>query len=436
VKTRDISVARVRRWKVLADIKNQIEAAKRGVQGDWVTQEGLESRDALAEETRRMDKLAGRVDWDDPDDIDAFESNRTDEFLRDDIRERAIAMDRQQPGTGQVFFDIATGKLTPLGTYVEDWLREGGIKGSLTERTKVEHRRAVRELVEWLGRERLPPSLDAITRRIAGRFVSDHLLRSGRQPRTISKTVSTLSSYWKWLRRRGHIHDDGRNPWSEQAPSNAAVAAQNSEPERPFTDAELVRLLASPPDTTLTDFMRMGALTGMRREEMGRLTVADCAGGIFIVQRGKTTAARRRVPIHSDLAQLVARRTRGKKLDTYLFDELQSKNAERTDPIGKAFMRYRRSLGIQDGDGRRSRVNFHSFRRWFNTAAINAGQPPHIVALVMGHSEGRKGMTLGLYWAGAEDKALRSCVNAVQLPSAAEGNNANKATRKRDRKRK
>jgi integrase len=99
-----------------------------------------------------------------------------------------------------------------------------------------------------------------------------------------------------------------------------------------------------------------------------------------------------------------------------LFDELRSKNTERTDPIGKAFARYRRELGIQEGARRRSRINFHSFRRWFITAAINANQPPHVVSLVTGHKEGRKGMTLGRYWQGADDAALRAVVEAVKLP--------------------
>jgi hypothetical protein len=113
----------------------------------------------------------------------------------------------------------------------------------------------------------------------------------------------------------------------------------------------------------------------------------------------------------------VARRSKG--TDAYLFDELRSQNSERSDPIGKLFTRYRRSLGIQDGTGRRTLVNFHSFRKWFVTRAVSAGQPPHIVSLVVGHKEGRKGMTLGPYWHGADDAALRACVEAVKLRTQA-----------------
>jgi integrase len=418
LKTRDINLARTRKWKALADIKARIEAARRGVKGDPLRMEALELREVLAAEIKRSEDRASDIDWDDPEAPAIYENRRTDDLVRDQIIERAMDIGRQHGRTaGGTFAGVALGTITPLETYVEDWLREGGVKGSLTDRTKVEHRRAVEALAGWLAKENLGAGLEAVTRRVAGRFVSEVLLPSGRHVRTIAKTVSTLSSYWKWLRRRGYVSDEGRNPWAEQAPPRLSSHAVNGKEERAFTDAEVARLLASPPNDTLAEFMKLAALSGMRREEIGQLRVADCAGGVFIIQRGKTAAARRRVPIHSGLVDIVFRRGRGKPATAFLFDELASKNAERTDPIGKLFTRYRRSLGIQDGDGRRSLVNFHSFRRWFITRAINAGQPAHIVSLVVGHTEGRKGMTLGRYWDGADDPALRECVEAVKLPA-------------------
>jgi integrase len=269
----------------------------------------------------------------------------------------------------------------------------------------------VRELGEWLEDQRLGATLEVVTRRVAGRFVSEHLLPSGRHLRTVTKTIHTLSQ------KRDHVPTDGPSPWTGQAPAKVPhLGGTGDDEERPFTADELRLLLANPPDQTMADFILVAALTGMRREEIGRLTVADCANGVFIVRSGKTAAARRRVPIHSALTEVVARRTNGKASGAYLFDELRSQHTERTDPLGKAFARYRRSLGLQEGNGRRSRINLHSLRRFFVTTAINAGQPPHVVSLVVGHAEGRKGMTLSRYWAGSEDAALRGVVEAVRLP--------------------
>ena len=332
------------------------------------------------------------------------------------VTERAEHIHAKDPTAGKLFYGLETGTATPLELHLERWLEEGGQHGQFQERTKGDHRRAVKELGAWLSTERLGATLEAIDRRTAGRFMSEHLLRSGRATKTISKSISSLSTYWSWLRRRGHLPDEQRIPWAEQAPSKKAVQGALEGPERAFTDAEVVTLLASPASPILADFMRMAALTGMRREEIGRLKVQDCHGSVFIVQRGKTDAARRRVPIHTGLSAIVARRTRGKAPDDYLFHDLTSRRAERTDAIGKLFQRYREGLGIKEGTGRRSLVNFHSWRRWMVTAAINAGQPPHMVSLVVGHTEGRKGMTLGRYWSGADDGALRAVVEAVKLP--------------------
>jgi integrase len=154
-------------------------------------------------------------------------------------------------------------------------------------------------------------------------YVSEALLPSGRDPVTLGKLVRSLSSYWTWMQRRGLLPEDGRNPWSGQAPQKVARDVTGIEAERAFTDGEVAKLLTSPPSTTLGDFIQVGALTGMRREEIGRLKVADCVGGIFVVQMGKTDAAIRRVPIHSDLAALVERRSAAKPFDAYLFDDRQ-----------------------------------------------------------------------------------------------------------------
>jgi integrase len=406
--TRDINVARARRWRALAQIKAQIEDIRKGREPDTIEQEAIAWREVLEAAERGEEPVVGL-----PNDEDQ------DGFVRSLIYDRVEQLEARKSTEAQAaaFGGIATGRATPLRLYVDQWLAEGALRGApLKERTKAERRRAVDKLAEWMARTKIAATVEAVTRRVAGRYVSDELIPSGRDPVTLGKSVRSLTSYWAWLQKRGHLPEEARNPWSGQAPQKRSSDLDGIGSERAFKDIEVARLLTSPPSDTLADFMRVGALTGMRREEIGQLRIADCAGGTFIIQRGKTAAARRRVPIHSGLVDIVSRRSRGKPAAAFLFHELASKNAERTDPIGKLFTRYRRSLGIQDGEGRRSLVNFHSFRRWFVTSAINAHQPAHVVALVVGHKEGRKGMTLGRYWGGADDPILKACVEAVMLP--------------------
>lgn len=405
LKTRSLETAQKRRWEAIAELRGQIEAARLGSSEDRDIARAQILREALEE--------AQRADDDGPE-----HGQSLAEIVRDQIEAEDAALAQRRPLARAIFRGVAQGTATPLLLHVDRWLAEGGQHGPYEERTKRDHRRAVDELAEWLGKPGRPgATLEVVTRPVAGRFVSEHLIPSGRANKTTTKIISALSSYWTWLRRRGHVADDQRLPWADQSPPKKAREGHGKELERAFTDAEVATLLAGPAPAVMIDFLRVALLSGMRREEIGRLTVADCQGGVFIVQKGKTDAARRRVPVHSDLADLVARRAHGKAATAYLFHDVTSERAERTDPLGKAFTRYRRTLGIEGGTGRRSTVNLHSARRWFVTAAINASRPPHMVSLVVGHSEGRKGMTLGRYWTGADDQALREVVEAVLLPS-------------------
>jgi integrase len=156
----------------------------------------------------------------------------------------------------------------------------------------------------------------------------------------------------------------------------------------------------------------------MRIEEIYRLTVADCAGGWFRVRHAKTRAGVRRVPIHSALAAIVTRRCDGKPANAFLFHEPGPKRdgRERSMALSKRFGRYRRTLGVHEtADGaRHSRVDFHSWRRWFVTTARNAGVDRAVVAAVVGHEVGN--LTDDTYSGGPGEKLLRACVEAVRLP--------------------
>ena len=108
-------------------------------------------------------------------------------------------------------------------------------------------------------------------------------------------------------------------------------------------------------------------------------------------RESKTAAGVRRVPIHPDLAAPVARRVAGKQAGAYLFHEAAAPDRHgRSSALSKRFGRYRQALGVHEReDGRRhSRVDFHSWRRWFVTKARSAGIDRWVVAAVVGHGVG------------------------------------------------
>lgn len=366
-------------------------------------------------------------------------------IVRDDLLpERAREIEATH-GTdiAKVFVQIATGENTPVRTLVDLWLSEAGIK----ERQKKEYRRAVERFHEWLTApqgERPRTGLEsgggieAVTRKVAGRFISDTIVGKGVHPKTGNKTISCLSSYWRWLLKRGHVTE---NPWTGQSLSRKLAPKVT---KRPYTDEEVIKLLTSTKNTFLLDIIKVAALSGMRREEIMGLTVKDCRDGVFNVAKSKTDAGVRTFPIHSGLQEIVARRVkvacpqsvkdgwtgvlRGKDADDWLFDEYNDQGTERGDYAGKKFNDYRRSIGIderQEGQ-RQSNLDLHSLRRWFILKATEAlrqgasGYDQWTVAEVVGHdtksSSRELNMTMGVYAGKQSMDAKRACVEAVRLP--------------------
>jgi integrase len=201
--------------------------------------------------------------------------------------------------------------------------------------------------------------------------------------------------------------------------------------ERAFNETEMRTLLYSAfPRGMKTEFeaqikdaVRIAALSGLRLAELVTLWVEECpldenGVGYFDIRQGKTAAAARRVPMHPDLVEIVNRRKQDKGPQDWLFHEL-AKQLDAGDVFSKRFAKYREKLKVDDKrpGQRRSLVNFHSFRRWFVTQAEQAGIPESTISSVVGHEEGRKSITLGVYSGGPAWQQVRTCVDAVKLPS-------------------
>lgn len=254
-------------------------------------------------------------------------------------------------------------------------------RSDLRPKTISERRGLIRQFAEWATSERL--TLPDVNRRAAGRYVAAKL--QDRDPATARKHLTALTDYWDFLIRRGHVTppagDPNGNPWTDQLStrrrSNGAGrgAQRGNAEERPFTAEEVSALLHGParesfspklvPD--ILDVLTISLLSGLRQAEVVHLTVADVMDGKWIkVTAGKTDAAVRDVPMHSDLVPIFAKLTNGKKPTDPVFSDLAALDTP-SDTFGKRFKRYREAAGVDEkAEGqRRSLVNFHSARRWF-----------------------------------------------------------------------
>ncbi|KQU73115.1 hypothetical protein ASC75_05515 [Aminobacter sp. DSM 101952] len=325
-------------------------------------------------------------------------------------------------------FDAAFAGRVPVDEHLEAYLK--AIR--LADKTTNERRGLVKRFARWCEQEEL--KLLDIDRKAAGRYVTTAIEPMDR--RTAKKHMTALRGYWDYLTLRGHVPGAVMNgkavesPWlGQMLPDNKrrVERGERDSKERPFTTEELKALLyADYPakkigtefQQRIEDMLRVSCLSGLRLAEVATLWVEDIHDELFDLKHGKTGSAPRTVPIHTDLKEIVERRTKGKKPKDWLFHELAGER-DPGDAFGKQFRRYRLALGVDDMQPgkRRSLVNFHSCRRWFVAQTEHLGIPETTVAAVVGHAVGRKGQTFGGYNKGGPSDAQKViCVEAVKLP--------------------
>jgi integrase len=412
LQTHDIAVARARRWEALAEFEQVLTSARdvtgpsRAVDAGMAWRHTLQ-RIASGDPATLAAHLKRRPETGDTP-VEQARSNADEEidWAGEDFHEDDRA----------TFHQVAYGRATPLLHHVDAWLTEGGPKGRLNPRTAGQYRHDVGRLATWARAAKLPETVETFTRAIAGRYVTETMVRPKINPSTANRWISAASAYWRWMSKRAGMDV---NPWQNQSLAKAPSRSGGERDKRPATDDEMRLLLDGSPGQELADLIRVAALSGMRLEEVYRLTVKDCDGGWFNVRVSKTPAGVRRVPTHSELAAIVARRCKDKQPTDYLFHEAgpAKEGRERSMAISKRFGRYRQVQGVHDAkEGRRaSAVDFHSLRRWFITTARNAHQDRAMVAAVVGHEAGN--ITDDVYSSGPSDALRRAVVEAVQLPA-------------------
>ncbi|MBS7544023.1 tyrosine-type recombinase/integrase [Ancylobacter oerskovii] len=410
------------KWTVIARLKQRIEDARNGVvsgtEADPIVAEALLWKEAIADDTATGEP-----------------SDTTARMALED-RVDAVA-DRLGHERAQLLAGIALGTATPLDSHVEAWIKEKAYKG----RTEAARRHAIRIFRTWCVDKKVPVTIEAVTRKLAGRFVTEHFVSGGIHAATANKAISGLSSYWEWLAKRGHIEDDA-NPWHRQflKVGTGPKGEDGQGIKRPFTDTEVAKLIAGITKQPLADMCRLAALSGARITELAELRVRHLTFNegedgtdlsTFRIVDGKTDSAARTVPIHSSTFEMLKARCEGKAASDFVFHELPEQShaaRKRSAPASQAFVRERRELGVDDQmpGVRQSRVDFHSWRRWFIRKAVEAlengaqGFTAWTIADVVGHSkeDGPLPMTMGRYPGVAGTDALRACVESVRFPEA------------------
>jgi integrase len=415
--TANPELAEVLKHSVIQDLKASIYRTRNGSKSDPLIRNALAIRKGL-EAMRLMPLPENEMEAAQRDNILIVASN-----LADEIRER------EGDARAEMFFGIAHGTAHPILHFMDQWI----IASQFAPKTVPSMRQSIVTLDNWAKtKDDLPQTIEAITPRIASRFVEEVFETPGVVPTTANKLLSGLSSYWKWLLKTQRLNpDDHRNPWPQtRVAKTKHHRNEHKTTPRPFTDKEVRTLIAGITMQPMADMMRLSLATGMRLDEIAILKAGRVQDDKIEVRIGKSEAGSREFPLPSSVVAMLQDRAKGKTADAFVFHELPTQNNDargRGAPVTQAFLRARRTLGVDDRSpgARQSRVTFHSCRRWFIRKAVEAlengakGFTPWTIADVVGHNAAEDGplkMTMGLYPGKASPKAMRACIEAVRLP--------------------
>ena len=331
--------------------------------------------------------------------VDAWEQE-DDMPLSDAIVARAEEIEKKKGYTAaKLFADTAFGHKTLLEPLAEQWLAESnyGVRATYDHRLRLSVLYTHHKVLE------------GINRKVAGEFVTKVLAKDGKSPQTVRRYVTAFSSLWRWMERRGHVES---NPWTNQGMIRAKAPDKEEEVRRAFTEDEASRWLWSL-DGVARDVSMMMAVTGMRFSEVTSLLPGnvriDGKVAWLTVQKGKTKAAKRRVPViaHEVVAMLKARLVLAQAA---LFPELSTdKLGARGKALRRDMVRRLRALGMKDT----SLTANHSWRHRARTLMEQADVSPSVADFVIGHVRPRQG--LGRYSQGPLDAQLIAAVRAVPL---------------------
>lgn len=213
-------------------------------------------------------------------------------------------------------------------------------------------------------------------------------LSTGHTERTVFNQSVVVKMFVAWCRSRRLIAADPLADYELKMPMPR---------RKPVPTLDEVRLVLDACKQPLLPRLAVLAFTGVRSGELRQLRNEDVdleTGWINIVSREETptkTGASRRIPVHSDLAELLqcVPATPGPWFFTAGASTRYPDGGHWINPkrLNESFQRVCRRVGLPTGS--ESGFTVHSFRRFFKSHTINVGVPKPVVDRWVGHGSRR-----------------------------------------------
>ena len=254
----------------------------------------------------------------------------------------------------------------------------------------------INNFIAWFGNAEIKD----ITKKNAGDYVT--YLRGSKNPApaTLRNIVFNIGSLFTWAHGRGYINN---NPFQKlNLPKNNSTQSR-----RPWKDEHLMLFLKSEYIDRNVFFATVVSMySGMRLDEICDLQNKNIEDKCFQVEKGKTEAAARVIPVHP-LIEPIIENLKDSSKDEFLIKGINSGGYDnkRSWNFQKKLGRLRKKIGIPKG------INFHTLRNTFATQMENLGIPTNHINKLMGHKHNN--MSLDVYSAGLKIKPLVESINKL-----------------------
>ena len=334
--------------------------------------------------------------------LQAEDGNEDSEDLQlviEDLAEQA-ASKINDPELATLLYKVATSQGgTLLAPLVDDWKdAQSGGKKTIDQK----HRDLERMAMHFYTLEGLQPQKIKIW--------TDKLMKEGVTYSSFVRIGGACHSLWEHLQNANTIPMIAPDPFVGpfRLALKRAVRTDTGRSGKSYTAEQLSMIYSEAlklKDKSLADLIALGAYTGARVEELGRLRKETCVDGIFNIKKSKTDAGIREVPIHPAVAPLVARLLAASK-DGFLMPSTSENQYDlRMAALGQKYTRLKKSLGFG------SDLVFHSTRGTLITLMHQAGVEEGVTADNVGHE--KKTITYGVYSAGSSMAQKREAMALV-----------------------
>ena len=238
----------------------------------------------------------------------------------------------------------------------------------------------LRDFADWLARQQVT-TLDEVTAREVREWQMEHMDR-GEAAGTVKRRLSSLSSWFRFLRRRGFLEADIMAKVSApKQPKRLPVFFKESETERLYSEGLFATDFMGQRDKLM---LRMLYETGMRRSELAGLKVSSVDFSSMTIKVLGKRNKERLIPIENELAHNIkdylALKEQEMGESEWLFVCRKGRQITPAD-VYQTVRKYMTALSNAD------RISPHVFRHSFATHILNEGGSIEAIRELLGHAD-------------------------------------------------